>query len=453
MESISLKKLAEAVGAECTDDIEISSVCTDTRKIEKGCLFVALKGERFDGHEFLEQAYARGASAVLSERPAPGHTGVVLVKDTGRALLDLAKYYRSLFRVFVAGVTGSVGKTSTKEMIAAILSVSGKTLKTEGNLNNEIGMPLTVLRLDSECKNAVFEMGMSNFGEISALAKVCRPHVGVITNIGVSHMETLGSQENILKAKLEITDGMADDAPLILNGDDPFLRAVSGRMERPVLYYGIDSNADVTASDIQTGDGATSFTIHYYGRSLSASIPLVGRHNVYNALAGFCVGLVAEMKPEDIVRGMRQYKNAALRQNVTVKNGVTVISDCYNASPASMLAALDVLMNIGCTGRRIGVFGDMLELGSVSEESHVEVGKAACRAGVDILLCYGNRARGIQQGALSEGMKPVYHFTEKKVLAEFLRQTLRPGDAVIYKASRGMELEDVIKMVDEEMGE
>ena len=453
MESISLQKLAKAAGAVCDDDVIIRDICTDTRKIERGSLFVALRGERFDGHEFIEQAYEKGAAGVVTQVSVSGHPGIVLVKDTVQALLDIAGYYRRLFCLFVAGVTGSVGKTSTKEMIYAILSAKGKTLKTEGNLNNQIGMPLTLLGLDSSYDNAVIEMGMSGFGEIASMSKACCPSVGIITNIGVSHMETLGSRENIRKAKLEIMEGMPSEAPLVLNGDDILLRAVNDFVDRPVIFYGLShKNTDISASDIAAQNGGTAFIIHYYGQEIPAWIPTIGQHNVYNALAGFCAGIVADMQPEEIVSAMRAYRNAGLRQNITQKNGVTIISDCYNASPDSMRAAIDVLRSVECSGKRICVLGDMLELGAVSEESHIEVGKMVGRSNADLLLCFGACAKDIKRGAIMVGMKHAYHFDDKKELADYLLRNLQEGDAVIFKASRGIQMEEVIRMMEEGIG-
>lgn len=450
MEKLTLSQIAAAVGS-CSDSrVQIGSVCTDTRKIEPGCLFIAIKGENFDGHDFIVQALEKGAAGALSSRPFEGYDNIIVVPDTKRALLDLARYYRGLFSVFTVGVTGSVGKTSTKEMIYSILCQRGETLKTEGNFNNEIGMPMTMFNLSHEYRNGVFEMGMSDFGEISDLTHVCRPNVGVITNIGVSHMETLGSQENILKAKLEITEAMAPDAPLILNMDDALLQTVSHITEQPIMYFGIDSSADVVAENIRTENGSTLFTIRYYGKSAEVSVPAVGRHNVYNALAGFCVGLVANMEVEDILNGIRLYKNAAMRQNTYTENGVTVISDCYNASPDSMRAAIDVLMKTGCTGKRWCVFGDMLELGNCSEEAHIEIGREVGRSRADGLVCVGELSRGIKRGAVMVGMKQVVHFTDPEEAASFLAKTLAPGDTVIYKASRGIHLEQVIARVSEE---
>lgn len=449
MEKLTLKRLADAIGADCQSlesagKIFVDSVCIDTRKLSPGCLYVAIKGERFDGHSFISQAIEGGAAGIVSSERLEGRNDVILVKDTRQALLKLARYYKSLFNVFTVGVTGSVGKTSTKEMIYAILSFQEKTLKTQGNFNNEIGLPMTCFELDCSYKNAVFEMGMSSFGEIEALSNVVRPTVAVITNIGVSHIEILGSKENILKAKLEITAHMPHDAPLILNADDDMLKNVNASCENPVITYGIDEIADVTASNLITEDNETRFLIHFYGKSIQASIPTIGKHNVYNALAGFCVGLVADKKPETIVKAMQLYQNAGLRQHTTVENGVTVIADCYNASPISMEAALDVITNVQCEGKRVCVFGDMLELGSYSEDAHIEVGRAVARTYVDALICYGEAARDIKRGAVMVGMKNARHFDDKAQAAKYLFELLSAGDAVIFKASRGMKLEEVI---------
>jgi UDP-N-acetylmuramoyl-tripeptide--D-alanyl-D-alanine ligase len=449
MERLSLQAIKNAVNGIGEYNCDIESICIDTRKLEPNCLYIAIKGENFDGHDFIEQALQSGANAALSEKPIAGEPRVIVVENTKQALLDLARYYKSLFRVFTVGVTGSVGKTSTKEMIYTILNAKGKTLKTQGNFNNEIGMPMTLFTLEKSYENAVLEMGMSNFGEISALTKVCTPNVGVITNIGVSHIEILKTQENILKAKLEITDGMEHDAPLVLNADDPLLHMVVTMVDRPIIYYGIDNPADISASDIVQGETSTSFTIHYYGKSIKAEIPTLGTHNVRNALAGFCVGLLADIPPEQIVASMKWYKNADMRQNVSIVKGVTVIADCYNASPDSMNAAIEVISATKCSGKRYCVLGDMLELGDISEQAHIDVGKAVARSIVDVLLCYGEQAKEIKRGAIMIGMKNVIHFEEKQKLVDYILANVKPGDAIIYKASRGMKLEEVMHVVNE----
>lgn len=450
MEKLSLQTIKNAVNGTSNYECVIENICIDTRQIKEDCLYIAIKGENFDGHDFIEQAFRLGAKAVLSEKPIPNHEEVVLVTDTKQALLDLAKYYRGLFNLFVVGVTGSVGKTSTKEMIYTILNSKSNTLKTQGNFNNEIGMPMTMFNLDNHYDNAVFEMGMSDFGEISALTKVASPSVGVITNIGVSHIEILKTQENIMKAKLEILEGMALDAPLVLNGDDPLLITVNQMIQHPIIYYGIENTtADITASNIVQEDMKTTFNIHYYGKTIQAELPTIGKHNVMNALAGFCVGLIADISPEHMVAAMKMYKNANMRQNISTIGGITVIEDCYNASPDSMNAAIDVIETTNCEGKRVCVFGDMLELGELSEEAHTNVGKSVARSRVDMLLCYGAQAKFMKRGAIIIGMKNVKHFDSKENLVSYIANNVNPGDAIIYKASRGMKLEEVMSAVND----
>lgn len=450
MKEISLRELGEVLGVPNRADRPVRSICTDSRKLTPDALFFAIPGERFDGHDFVEEALKKGAAGAVVEKSMPEDERILPVKDVKQALLDLSADYRRRFCPFTVGVTGSVGKTSTKEMVAAILQSAGKTCKTQGNFNNEIGLPLTVFSMEDSDRYAVFEMGMSDFGEIAALTRVCRPDVAVITNIGVSHIERLGSQENILKAKLEILEGMDPAAPLIVNGEDAFLSGVSVG-EHPVWRYGFTPQNDIWADElVQQEDGSTVFSIHWRGETLQAKIPAIGRHNVANALAGFCVGILAGLSKEQILLGMQNYQNAGLRQRVTVEHGVTVIADCYNASPDSMRSALEVVTSVSCMGKRYCVFGDMLELGGISKKAHWEVGRMTAKAGVDGLFCYGTEAEEIREGARTEGMTAVSSFKEKKELAQQLAKVLRPGDAVIFKASRGMQLEDVIDMWKEE---
>lgn len=295
-------------------------------------------------------------------------------------------------------------------------------------------------------------MGMSDFGEIRDLTNVAKPNAGVITNIGVSHIETLGSRENILKAKLEIAEGMSPDAPLILNKDDALLETVSFKLDRPVIYYGIENKtADVIASNIESDSESTSFDIGFFGKTAKAVIPTIGKHNIYNALAGFCVGLVNEMEPSEIIKAMMDYQNSGMRQNILKIGGRTVVADCYNASPDSMKSAIDVITSLECEGKRVCVFGDMLELGELTKEAHLEVGKAVSRNGkIDMLLCTGERAENIKRGAILLGMKNVRFFNDKDELKSFILNNVEKGDAIIYKASRGVKLEEVMNAVNKE---
>ncbi len=446
MEKLTLKQISDAVGGRCEYFGEVSSVCTDTRNIKPGCLFVALKGERFDGHDYIPRAFELGAAAAMSSVEVDCGPAVY-VSDTREALLRLAGYYRTLFDLTLVGVTGSVGKTSTKEMVGAVLGQRYHTLKTQGNLNNDIGLPLTLLNIDKTCQAAVIEMGMSQLGEISRLSKAARPNIGIITNIGVSHIETLGSRENILKAKLEIVDGLAPDAPLLLNADDDMLQNVQYMIDRDIIYYGIDSDsAAVRAVNIRQSGMDTEFDIVYWGKTVHAKIPIIGKHNVWNALAAFTVGLLCDMPQEECVEGLLRYQSTGMRQNTVSYGGITVIEDCYNASPDSMRAALDVLSATPTQRRRIAVLGDMLELGERAPEYHREVGAVAADLGLDIVVCYGENSRYILDEVQAKGIYGV-HFTQPEKVVEYLKGVVAKGDTILFKGSRGMRMEDIIRGV------
>lgn len=445
MEKLRLQEIAEALHAHCNTDAEITGVCIDTREVVPGSLFVAIKGERFDGHDFIPKAFELGAAAAVSHKAMDVSGPLLLVHNTRKALLELGGWYRRRFDLFVAAVTGSVGKTSTKEMIDTVLSAQFKTLKTEGNFNNEIGLPKTLFRLDSSYEAAVIEMGMSGFGEISRLSRAAQGSVGVITNIGVSHIEKLGSRENICKAKLEILDGLKPGAPLVLNGDDDLLHNIA-LADRPVIRYGVkDQTAAVRAERIQRQGLETLFDILFEGRRYQARIPVIGNHHVMNALAAFAVGIQAGMKPETIVAALPGYQPSGMRQKIVDCRGIMVVEDCYNASPDSMRASLGVLRMLDIPGKRAAVLGDMLELGRYSEQAHRDVGRMAAESGVDRLLCIGPEARFIAEEGRKSGRIPVcLWFPEKEELTVWLRQNLSVGDAVLFKASRGMKFEEII---------
>ncbi len=452
METLTLREIVGAVGGKTqTDfDTEILSVSTDTRSITPGSLFVPIKGERFDGHDFIEKALELGAVAVLSERPIQGER-IVSVPDTREAYLRLAGWYRRRFPVSVVGITGSVGKTTTKEMIAAVLESQYCTLKTEGNYNNEIGLPKTLLGLEGRHQMAVIEMGMSHFGEISRLSRAAAPNIGVITNIGVSHIENLGSRAGILAAKLEILDGMEPQSPLLLNADNDLLGQVSEELDRELLYYGIENDiAQIRAVDITEQNLSTEFDIVYYGKKIHLTLPTVGRHNVYNALAAFGVGLSMALSPEKMVAAIAGYTPTGMRQRIVSRNGMTLIEDCYNASPDSMRAAISVLTGMRCDGKRIAVLADMLELGELSEQAHREVGTLAAKSGVEQLFCYGEAAEALAQAAKANGLTDTYHFETKEALAAALREQVKSGDCILFKGSRGMKLEEVIEKLNGE---
>lgn len=442
--NLTLGQIAKATGGKLKGfDSAVTSVSTDSRDIPKGCLFIALEGDKFDGHEFCSIAAEKGAAAVMCHKKVNCAIPVIMVKNTAEALLNLAGYYRRTFEnLLVVGLTGSVGKTTTKEMIYAVLSQKYNTLKTEGNLNNEIGMPKTLLRLDRKNEAAVIEMGMSNFGEISKMTCECKPDIGVITNIGVSHIEFLGSREGILKAKLELLEGMQKGSVLILNGDDDKLVTVKNS-DYNIILFGINNkNADVIAKDITEEIDSTSFTVLFNKQEQRITVPTVGIHNVYDALAAFCAGLKADVQPEDIAKGLENYEPSGMRQRIKEVNGIKIIEDCYNASPDSQRAALNVLSKHQ-GGKRIAVLGDMLELGEYSREAHTDIGKYTENKNIDILFTFGTQAKYIAESA-KDFVEDIRSFTDKNELKKELLAVLCSGDEVLFKASRGMKLEEVI---------
>lgn len=447
MKAFTLQEAAAALGLpQMQAQATLADVCTDTRKIQPGSLFVCLRGERFDGHSFASQAAQLGAAALLVDHPVDADVPQLVVTDTGKALLQLAGWYRRRFRLPVVGLTGSVGKTTTKEFIALVLGAKYNTLKTQGNLNNEIGVPQMLFRLEDSHTAAVIEMGMNHFGEISRLTRAVAPTVGLITNIGVSHIENLGSRAGILQAKLEILEGMAPDAPLIVNMDNDMLRTVK-LGDRPLLTFAIDDQrADFTATDIAEQGSTTTFTVHHSTFTRPVTIPTVGIHNVYNALAAMAVGYVTGVDPAAAAAALANYVPAGMRQNLVQVGGVQVIEDCYNASPDSMRAALQTLGKLP-VHRRYAVLGAMLELGDYAKEAHTQVGKMAAENGIDGVLAYGADAAYIVEAAKQAGLENARWFDTKEALAQSLAQQVQPGDGVLFKGSRGMHLEDVMHTV------
>ena len=440
-----LSEIAQVLGQKTEKEAEISSISTDTRTIEKGCVFIAIKGDRFDGHDFAEKAVENGAEAVITERKIDGIPCIV-TENTRTAYLKLAEYYRMKFSPVLAGVTGSVGKTTTKEMIALVLSEKYNTLKTSGNLNNEIGLPKTLFNLESSHGAAVIEMGMSALGEIERLSRTARPTIGVITNIGFSHIENLHSQQGILQAKLEILRGMDSSAPLIVNADDVSLYPLTYQLGREVLSYGIKNpDSDFRAVDISEDDDKTYFTVEYRDGRKDITLPCIGRHNIMNALAAFCVGIKSGLTPDEIASALMKYKPDGLRQNIVEKGEQTVIIDCYNASPDSMRASLTVLSLLK-NPRKIAVLGSMLELGELSPMLHEKVAEFAAESKTDKLFCYGDECKYTVKRAMELGLDVTY-INDKKELAQALKEYLQPKDAVLFKGSRGMKLEEVISMV------
>ncbi|MDE6471091.1 MAG: UDP-N-acetylmuramoyl-tripeptide--D-alanyl-D-alanine ligase, partial [Eubacterium sp.] len=421
----------------------------DTRKITDGCLFICIKGERFDAHQFAQEALDKGAAAVMIHSDINVNGNYVKVENTSKALLDLGGYYRSKFDIPLVGLTGSVGKTTTKEFTYLVVNAKYNAIKTLGNLNNEIGLPQMLFHIDDTTQAAVIEMGMNHFGEIHRLTTAAQPTIALITNIGTSHIENLGSREGILEAKLEILDGLEKGAPLILNGDNDMLKTVKND-DYKIVFYGID-NGDFKAENIVQDNGETAFDVVYFGKRQHIVIPTIGIHNVYNALAAFAVGYYLDIDSQMCADALAQYVPEGMRQKSVACGGVTFIEDCYNASPDSMKAAIHTLSDTK-SNKKIAVLSDMLELGDYSVQAHSEVGKMAADAGIDYLLTVGDMSKHINSSAKENGLENAFHFDSKEELADKLLDILQKGDAVIFKASRGMKLEDVIHNVYDRWG-
>ena len=429
--------------------ITMTSLFSDSRSIIPGGVFIAIKGERFDGHNFAAEAVKKGAAFAITERTV-GDVPSIVVKSTRKALLDLARHFRMKFNPIVVGVTGSVGKTTTKEMVSLALSAQHSVFKTESNHNNEIGLPFTLFKLNSSCSAAVIEMGMSDFGEIERLSKASHPTICLITNIGYAHIGNLGSQEGILEAKMEIIKGADRKAPLILNGDDPLLARVKEEYDgyRSVITYGIDSeNTDFRATDICTYRDKMIFNITHNGEIIcDVTLFCLGKHNIYNALAAMSVAVTAGCDPVAAAEMLGGFQPDSLRQHIQKRGEQIVIADCYNASPSSMKASIDVLceMKPKDAGRRVAVLGDMLELGDQSQKLHAEIGEYVAAKGIDVLVCYGKDSKYIAGRADELGMHAGCS-EDKRMVLNFLKYKLRPNDIVLFKASRGVHMEEIIE--------
>lgn len=465
MKNLSIEEIAGAVGARIIEadtptagdaglarqesGIFCGQVSTDTRAVAKGDLFIALVGERFDAHDFIPQAIEKGAAAVIVSRPPASALAVpvLLVGDTLAALQRLAAYNRRQFNLPVVAVTGSNGKTTTKDLIASVLGRRYKILKTTGNFNNHIGLPLTLLKLDETYEAAVLEMGMRGLGEIDLLAGIAQPTVAVITNIGETHLERLGSVENIAAAKSEVLDHIDQQGTAVLNGDDSWVRKVAGKVRGRVLFYGVETENDIRAADIKTDGMASVFTVHYQDRQAVVELPVPGQHNVLNALAAVGVGLVTGLSLEEAAAGLKQAELTAMRLEVLETGSYKIINDAYNANPASAKAALSVLSDQAGSRRRVAVLGSMFELGERAQAGHCEVGAAAFESGIEMLVTVGDLGEYIAQGALAKGMAPdlVFHCKDNALALELLDTRLKSGDVILVKGSRGMKMEEIVR--------
>ena len=438
MSSISLQQAAQWCGGQIDPkyaDVTFLGATNDSRNIQPGQLFVALQGAR-DGHDFIPAALEKGAAAVLCSR-REGDYPAIVVEDTRIALGLIAAGERQRLGAKVVGVTGSVGKSTTKEMICAVLSRKYRVGKTPVNHNNDIGMPMAVLAMDGDIEVAVLEMGMNHFREIAYLTNIARPDIGVIINIGTMHIEHLGSQDGILKAKMEIVEGMGQDGQLILYGDDLYLRKAPQMTDKAITYFGTGDDCAVVASNIREEDGIF-FDVRKGETAFSVVLPLEGMHFVSDALAAISVGLQMGVSIDDIRDALLNFRNMEGRQEIFEVNGVTIIKDCYNAGPESMAAALAVLGKR--KGRRIAVLGDMLELGVCTQAEHYRIGRIAAEK-ADVLLAYGPNSSRMVTGAITGGMTRVNGFEDRQKLIAELKRIAKPGDVLLFKGSHGMHME------------
>lgn len=453
MQKLTIQDILECTGGRLLGgslDTEFDNITTDSRKAGPGMLFIPLIGDKFDGHEFIKAAFDMGAAAVLTQEDTELLVGktIIGVEDTSKAFRDIAAYYKQKYRIPTVAVTGSVGKTTTKDMLFAALSQKYNTIKTPNNFNNEIGVPITVLMQEKEHEAAVIEMGMNHFGEISRLASIVKPDAAVITNIGMSHIENLGSQEGILKAKLEITQFFGPENTLILNDDDKMLSQVESEGRYKIMRFGINSKrADVRAENIiSLGLNGVEFTAVYNSKEYKAIVTQPGIHNVYNALAAVCTGLVFGLEIEESINGIEKCEYTSQRLQVEKHKGIEIINDCYNASPDSIKAALAV-MPYSDKKRRVAILGDVLELGEFAKEAHYKLGEDIIKNKIDLLITAGKNAAEIAVAAKELGFTNSASFDDTLEAAKYAAQMVRDGDCVLVKASHGMHFEDIVEEI------
>lgn len=448
---LSLNELLEAMNGELIvkGKTDFNSVCIDTRKIEKNNIYFAINGERFNGNKFVIEAFSKGASiAIVDEilfdlNNTDNLQTVIKVEDTEKALLNLANYYRKKLGLKVIGVTGSCGKTSTKDLIAAFLSEKYKVFKTKGNFNNQIGLPLMILELDSSIDVAVLEMGMSNLGEIDVLANCARPDIAVITNIGLSHIENLKTQENILKAKSEIFNYFDETNTLIINGEDENLLKIKDKCFE-ILKIGYNHEYDVYAFNIILEEDKTTFTVKDKNEESIFTIPMAGKHNILNSMLAVEVAKKLNVNFDEMKKGIKNLEATSMRLQVIKRNKITIINDCYNASPDSMKSSMDVLSSYK-TGRKIAILGTMNELGEEAVKSHIEVGNYALTK-VDLLIAVGEYKDYFKKGFTGEN---IITFATKEECIDKLDTIIKENDVVLVKASRGMKFEDIVSSLEE----
>jgi len=430
-------------------------VSTDTRRIGKDNIFVALKGEKFNANDYIKEASRKGASICIIDQikykseEIQKYTTIIKVQDTGKALLDLAEFYRSKLNLKVVAITGSTGKTSTKDLVAAALSSKYKVFKTEGNFNNQIGLPLMIFKLDNNYDIAVLEMGMNNLKEIHSMAKAARPDIALITNVGTAHIGMLGSRENILKAKLEITDFFNDKNILVVNGDNDLLSTVKTDKFR-IVKTAVDSDVEFKAEGIELGEASVEFTLRENGHNSQEKfyVDVPGKHTISNSLLAIACGKLLGMENREISEGLKNLQTTAMRLDITKGNKFNIINDCYNANPESMRAAIEVLKNVN-SNRRVSVLGTMGEQGKVAFEAHKAVGKYAAENGTDLLITLGEFINAYEEG-FKDGLNNKFKGEFKafndydKAVDYLLNEYLKSGDTVLVKASRAEKFEKIV---------
>ena len=454
MEPMQIEEIRRAVNGKIVQgdpSAEISSISIDSRKLSPGDLFIAIIGEKYDGHSFISDAVDNGAKALVVDRSIKAYPNIAIirVKDTTKALQDLGHYNRMRYnKLEVVGITGSVGKTTTKDMIAGILQEKYNTLKTAGNYNNYYGLPLSLLSLEGDEDIAVLEMAMSNLGEISLLAEIARPRIGVVTNVGPAHLKNLDNIANVAEAKQELIEGLPEEGIAILNYDNDYVRKMDQAFKgKKVIYYGLDKNADIYAENVNTNEEekSISFDINYYGEKISINLSKPGKHNIYNALAAVAVAREYDVSWDTIKLGLRNLNISSLRLDIKENNGVTIINDTYNANPLSMKAGISVLKDIS-SGRSIAVLGDMLELGAQKEKAHYKIGQYIAKEEIDILITVGDLAEIIGTGAEDETMEnsKIYRVENNQDAFDILEDLCKKEDYILVKGSRKLKMEEIV---------
>lgn len=431
----------------------ITKFCNDTREIKENEIFISIKPENGNGIKYIEEAFAKGAAGCITEYEITEEILrkyqdkiIIKVKDIIRAIQDMAKYKRNLYEIPVIGITGSVGKTTTKEMIATVLEKKYKTAKNRGNYNNHIGVPLTILDWEDDIETAIVEMGMNHLGEISELTQIANPTIAVITNVGTAHIGLLGSRENILKAKLEIFEGLKKGGKAVINNDNDMLNKTEIIYEK--ITYGIDEKSDYMARNVQINENSTEYTFEINKKQYKMYVPLAGKHFVYDSLCAISIGDLLKVEIEKMITAIKEFENTGKRNEIKEINGIKLINDYYNANFDSMKAGLETLSKI-TSKRKVAILGDMKELGKYEVELHKKVGREVEKHNVDVLITVGELAKNIAEEAKKLKVEQVYAFRSNEECIKSLQKIIKRGDAILLKASKTMWFGEIAKTIEE----